>query len=143
MSWFSPRAYFHFDFFCKGEEKMAKKRYKVPQPTNVTEVPDVPFVEENPMSDAEIRSEKDPAEVAKEVKPRLPDKCFVLAYVGCSSYEELAKETGLSDATCRSRASKLRKLGVKLAPYARAERAGTDVASLNDLIAAKKPGWAE
>lgn len=122
-------------------KKNKKKGYAVP--TGVPEVTDVPFVEENPMSDAEIRSEKDPAEVAKEVKPRLPDKCFVLAYVACSSYEELAERTGLSDATCRSRASKLRKLGVKLAPYARAERAGTDVASLNDLILAKKPGWAE
>jgi len=122
---------------------MSKKRYKVPQPTDVPEVPDVPFVEENPMSDAEIRSEKDPAEVAKEVKTRVPDKCFVLAYVGCASYEELAEETGLSDATCRARAAKLRKAGVNLKAYARAERAGTDIDSLNDLIKAKQPGWSE
>lgn len=149
MSWFSPRAYFHFDFFCKGEEKMAKKNKKkgYAVPTGVPEVSDVQFVEENPMSDSEIRSEQTPAipEAPKEVKARLPDKCFVLAYVGCTSYEELAKETGLSDATCRARANKLVKMGVNLPKYARvaSRRACTDVTSLNDLIEAKKPGWSE
>ena len=104
MNWFSPRAYFHFDFFCKGEEKMSDEQ------TTTTAAP----------------------------KKRVADKIFVLVYLSCDTYGDLAEKLELSEGAVRARAATLRKAGVNLVPYKRVNRAGTDVALLNDLIGVRE-----
>jgi biotin operon repressor len=71
----------------------------------------------------------------KATKKRVSDKALVQAYVGCKSYEELAAKLALTEASVRTRCSKLRKAGVNLKPYDKATRRALDVDSLNAIVA--------
>ena len=69
----------------------------------------------------------------KVTKPRVRDVDFVKACVDSSSCAEVADKTGLALASVAQRMTKLRKKGVNLAKYARAQ-GSTDVEGLNALI---------
>ena len=76
------------------------------------------------------------SETTKITKKRVSDQEFVVAYIGCKNYADLAAYLGLSVASVASRSNKLRKLGVKLDKY-KVERAPkvVDTDALNALIA--------
>ena len=74
--------------------------------------------------------------MSESTKKRVSDADYVTAYVSCKSCEELSVATGLSAATCASRATKLRKAGVSLAKYQRKATAKVvDVDALNAIVA--------
>ena len=69
-------------------------------------------------------------------KKRVSDVDFVSACKGAKSNADVAAATGLTEAACAQRVSKLRKKGVALPKYDRkpTERKGTDVEGLNALL---------
>ena len=68
-------------------------------------------------------------------KPRVSNEDFVLAYLDCTSYVELAEKLGSTDTAVANRANRLRKMGVNLPRYVRRNGSGPiDVEALNELI---------
>ena len=55
-------------------------------------------------------------------KNLISDEDFVVAYMLCSTYHELAVKLGYEDVSVQARAAKLRKAGVKLVPYERKKK---------------------
>lgn len=68
---------------------------------------------------------------------RVTDVDFVRAWVVSTSTEDVAAKTGLSVASVNVRATKLRKGGVNLPPFARKKKV-VDAATLNAIIAGGK-----
>lgn len=68
---------------------------------------------------------------------RIDNREFVVTWMNCESAEEVAKAIGSTKASVQSRASQLRKLGVKLPKFSqkKSETAKKlEVAQLNSLI---------
>ena len=64
-------------------------------------------------------------------KQQTTDQEFVVKYLECTNYDDLAIATGMKSP--QTRANKLRKAGVTLPKYGRAKKV-LDVAGLNQLI---------
>ena len=74
--------------------------------------------------------------VAIAVKTKVSDEEFVKKWMSCDSYCVMAFNTDMTVSAVQARATRLRKAGVQLPTFTRAERKrkGVDVTSLNSII---------